>query len=176
MQCGERAVRVTNHPRARFRLGVGAQRQQHHCRQRYRQRRTTVRRERIIATHHRHSRAPVCWYTRSYGTLSNPADQPDVIGVGGLDVHGRIASFSSRGVSARARCAQCVATTLTHTHTYDRNDDVGAARRLRSRALVAAIALWQRLPHRSLQYRSSRMWWRRVRTSLVPLPTAAAAH
>lgn len=34
-----------------------------------------------------------------YGTLNNPADQNDVIGVGGIDFSDRIASFSSRGMS-----------------------------------------------------------------------------
>ncbi|XXG55876.1 hypothetical protein AAC387_Pa03g3436 [Persea americana] len=34
-----------------------------------------------------------------YGTLNNPADQSDVIGVGGIDYHDHIASFSSRGMS-----------------------------------------------------------------------------
>eukprot|EP00892_Ulva_mutabilis_P010988 jgi/Ulvmu1/8261/UM041_0072.1 len=34
-----------------------------------------------------------------YGTLNNPADQLDVIGVGGLDYSDNIASFSSRGMS-----------------------------------------------------------------------------
>ena len=34
-----------------------------------------------------------------YGTLNNPADQMDVIGVGGIDYHQNIASFSSRGMS-----------------------------------------------------------------------------
>jgi membrane-bound transcription factor site-1 protease len=34
-----------------------------------------------------------------YGTLNNPADQLDVIGVGGLDYADKIASFSSRGMS-----------------------------------------------------------------------------
>lgn len=33
-----------------------------------------------------------------YGTLNNPADQMDVIGVGGIDDHNNIASFSSRCV------------------------------------------------------------------------------
>lgn len=33
-----------------------------------------------------------------YGTLNNPADQLDVIGVGGLDYSDHIASFSSRGM------------------------------------------------------------------------------
>lgn len=33
-----------------------------------------------------------------YGTLNNPADQLDVIGVGGLDYADHIASFSSRGM------------------------------------------------------------------------------
>lgn len=36
----------------------------------------------------------------SYGTLNNPADQPDVIGVGGLTRTGHIAPFSSRGMTA----------------------------------------------------------------------------
>jgi hypothetical protein len=34
-----------------------------------------------------------------YGTLNNPADQPDVIGVGGVDRDGALAPFSSRGMS-----------------------------------------------------------------------------
>jgi len=34
-----------------------------------------------------------------YGTLNNPADQPDVIGVGGIDNGGNIAGFSSRGMT-----------------------------------------------------------------------------
>lgn len=34
-----------------------------------------------------------------YGTLNNPADQNDVIGVGGIDYTDKIASFSSRGMS-----------------------------------------------------------------------------
>lgn len=34
-----------------------------------------------------------------YGTLNNPADQSDVIGVGGIDYGDHIASFSSRGMS-----------------------------------------------------------------------------
>jgi membrane-bound transcription factor site-1 protease len=34
-----------------------------------------------------------------YGTLNNPADQNDVIGVGGIDWSGNIAGFSSRGMS-----------------------------------------------------------------------------
>ncbi|KAK1314323.1 hypothetical protein QJS10_CPA06g00676 [Acorus calamus] len=34
-----------------------------------------------------------------YGTLNNPADQSDVIGVGGIDFNDHIASFSSRGMS-----------------------------------------------------------------------------
>eukprot|EP00887_Chlorella_sp_A99_P005260 scaffold1.g5260.t1 len=34
-----------------------------------------------------------------YGTLNNPADMNDVIGVGGIDFGGNIASFSSRGMS-----------------------------------------------------------------------------
>eukprot|EP00884_Botryococcus_braunii_P003885 jgi/Botrbrau1/13498/Bobra.0082s0091.1 len=34
-----------------------------------------------------------------YGTLNNPADQNDVIGVGGIDYTDKIAAFSSRGMS-----------------------------------------------------------------------------
>lgn len=34
-----------------------------------------------------------------YGTLNNPADQSDVIGVGGLALDDRIAKFSSRGMT-----------------------------------------------------------------------------
>ncbi|GFH27439.1 peptidase_S8 domain-containing protein [Haematococcus lacustris] len=34
-----------------------------------------------------------------YGTLNNPADAPDVIGVGGIDDAGNIAPFSSRGMT-----------------------------------------------------------------------------
>ena len=34
-----------------------------------------------------------------YGTLNNPADQNDVIGVGGVDYADQVASFSSRGMS-----------------------------------------------------------------------------
>lgn len=34
-----------------------------------------------------------------YGTLNNPADQSDVIGVGGIDYSDHIASFSSRGMT-----------------------------------------------------------------------------
>lgn len=34
-----------------------------------------------------------------YGTLNNPADQSDVIGVGGIDNNDDIASFSSRGMT-----------------------------------------------------------------------------
>jgi membrane-bound transcription factor site-1 protease len=34
-----------------------------------------------------------------YGTLNNPADQGDVIGVGGVDWHGALAGFSSRGMT-----------------------------------------------------------------------------
>lgn len=34
-----------------------------------------------------------------YGTLNNPADMNDVIGVGGIDFGDKIASFSSRGMS-----------------------------------------------------------------------------
>ena len=34
-----------------------------------------------------------------YGTLNNPADQNNVIGVGGSNYEGQIASFSSRGMT-----------------------------------------------------------------------------
>lgn len=34
-----------------------------------------------------------------YGTLNNPADMPDVIGVGGVDEQRKIAKFSSRGMT-----------------------------------------------------------------------------
>ena len=34
-----------------------------------------------------------------WGTLMNPADQPEVLGVGGIDDDARIAPFSSRGMS-----------------------------------------------------------------------------
>ena len=34
-----------------------------------------------------------------YGTLNNPADQNDVLGVGGIDYQDKIATFSSRGMS-----------------------------------------------------------------------------
>lgn len=33
-----------------------------------------------------------------YGTLNNPADQLDVIGVGGIDYSHKLAPFSSRGM------------------------------------------------------------------------------
>ena len=34
-----------------------------------------------------------------YGTLNNPADQMDVIGVGGINFDDQIAKFSSRGMT-----------------------------------------------------------------------------
>ncbi|CAD5113191.1 DgyrCDS2379 [Dimorphilus gyrociliatus] len=34
-----------------------------------------------------------------YGTLNNPADMPDVIGVGGVDENRKVAKFSSRGMT-----------------------------------------------------------------------------
>ena len=34
-----------------------------------------------------------------YGTLNNPADQMDVIGVGGINFEDQIAKFSSRGMT-----------------------------------------------------------------------------
>jgi membrane-bound transcription factor site-1 protease len=39
-----------------------------------------------------------CLYIGSLLTLSTPADNFDVIGVGGIDYNGKIASFSSRGM------------------------------------------------------------------------------
>ncbi|KAM3185728.1 hypothetical protein ACTXT7_005789 [Hymenolepis weldensis] len=35
-----------------------------------------------------------------YGTLNNPADMADVLGVGGVDANGYVSTFSSRGVTA----------------------------------------------------------------------------
>lgn len=35
----------------------------------------------------------------AWGALMNPADQPDVLGVGGVDEAGSLASFSSRGMT-----------------------------------------------------------------------------
>ena len=34
-----------------------------------------------------------------YGTLNNPADQMDVLGVGGIDFEDKMAHFSSRGMT-----------------------------------------------------------------------------
>ena len=48
-----------------------------------------------------------------YGTLNNPADQMDVIGVGGIDYSDNIASFSSRGMSTW--CARPVSRNRCHT-------------------------------------------------------------
>lgn len=42
-----------------------------------------------------------------YGTLNNPADQSDVIGVGGIDDYGAISSFSSRWVLAAVHAGMC---------------------------------------------------------------------
>ncbi|KAI6205083.1 hypothetical protein M3Y94_00752400 [Aphelenchoides besseyi] len=36
----------------------------------------------------------------TFGTLNNPADHPDVIGVGAIDRHGELAHFSSRGTTS----------------------------------------------------------------------------
>lgn len=36
-----------------------------------------------------------------YGTLNNPADQNDVIGVGGINYSNKLAHFSSRGMSSQ---------------------------------------------------------------------------
>lgn len=38
-----------------------------------------------------------------YGTLNNPGDQMDVIGVGGINFEEKIAKFSSRGMTVRLR-------------------------------------------------------------------------
>lgn len=38
-----------------------------------------------------------------YSTLNNPADQMDVIGVGGIDFEDNIARFSSRGMTTWVR-------------------------------------------------------------------------
>uniref|UniRef100_A0A673JNI8 Membrane-bound transcription factor site-1 protease-like n=1 Tax=Sinocyclocheilus rhinocerous TaxID=307959 RepID=A0A673JNI8_9TELE len=47
-----------------------------------------------------------------YGTLNNPADQMDVIGVGGIDFEDNIARFSSRGMTTWVRShAGCQAST-----------------------------------------------------------------
>ncbi|XP_016391476.1 membrane-bound transcription factor site-1 protease-like [Sinocyclocheilus rhinocerous] len=42
-----------------------------------------------------------------YGTLNNPADQMDVIGVGGIDFEDNIARFSSRGMTTWVRSVFC---------------------------------------------------------------------
>ncbi len=34
-----------------------------------------------------------------YGTLNNPADQNDVLGVGGIDLSKQVAVFSARGMT-----------------------------------------------------------------------------
>lgn len=38
-----------------------------------------------------------------FGSLNNPADLMDVLGVGGVDANGDIATFSSRGATAMVR-------------------------------------------------------------------------
>ena len=43
-----------------------------------------------------------------YGTLNNPGDQMDVIGVGGMDFHENIAKFSSRGMTTWELPQVCV--------------------------------------------------------------------
>ena len=35
-----------------------------------------------------------------WGTLMSPADQPDVLAVGGIENDGRLADFSSRGMTS----------------------------------------------------------------------------
>ena len=68
-----------------------------------------------------------------YGTLNNPADQNDVIGVGGVDYADQIASFSSRGMStwelpigygrAKVLCCflYCMVLTLVQHLSYNLN-------------------------------------------------------
>lgn len=52
-----------------------------------------------------------------YGTLNNPADQSDVIGVGGIDYDDHIASFSSRGMSTwEIPHGYCNSLQLLHSH------------------------------------------------------------
>ena len=41
----------------------------------------------------------VLFIVSSFRTLNNPADQMDVIGVGGIDFDDQIARFSSRGMT-----------------------------------------------------------------------------
>lgn len=51
-----------------------------------------------------------------YGTLNNPADQSDVIGVGGIDYDDHIASFSSRGMSTwEIPHGYCISVLLQHS-------------------------------------------------------------
>lgn len=58
-----------------------------------------------------------------YGTLNNPADQNDVLGVGGIDYSDKIASFSSRGMSTwelprgygRSKASSCLENRLPQT-------------------------------------------------------------
>jgi hypothetical protein len=65
-----------------------------------------------------------------FGTLNNPADQNDVIGVGGIDDSGNIAGFSSRCVSLEClrawtlcrlphTCCFCSASTQTCAQTHN---------------------------------------------------------
>ena len=42
-----------------------------------------------------------------YGTLNNPADMMDVIGVGGINFEDQIAPFSSRGMTTWVSIALC---------------------------------------------------------------------
>ena len=50
-----------------------------------------------------------------WGTLNNPADNADVIGVGGIDYAGKMASFSSRGIYLNMYIFGCVYI-YTYTH------------------------------------------------------------
>ena len=43
-----------------------------------------------------------------WGTLNNPADNADVIGVGGIDYAGKMASFSSRGIYLNMYTCVCM--------------------------------------------------------------------
>ena len=65
-----------------------------------------------------------------YGTLNNPADQNDVIGVGGIDYEDNIAVFSSRGMSTwelprgygRAKASCCSLTARAGPHAGCQHD------------------------------------------------------
>ena len=48
-------------------------------------------------------------------TLNNPADQMDVIGVGGIDFEDNIARFSSRGMTTWVGFSHLLSTSLSHS-------------------------------------------------------------